>query len=222
VAQILTNDTPAGAAPQRRRVHPHKFAMWLAMGSIAMMFAGLTSAYVVRKAQGSWRFFDMPDVFWVSTAAILLSSLTLWMALRAFRARQGRRYRTLMTATLLLAIIFCVGQVVGFRQLYSQPQPLVVVGPSGGQGEAELIANGTEKTAVVVAGNPSESFLFIITGLHLLHIAGGIVALLIVFLRAFRTRVKVYNSTGLEVVSAYWHFVDLLWIYLFVFFLANQ
>jgi len=75
---------------------------------------------------------------------------------------------------------------------------------------------------VRVNGNPSESFLFIIAGIHLLHILGGIIALAIVYLKALRKRVKVYNSTGLEIVAQYWHFVDILWVYLFIFFLANQ
>ena len=75
---------------------------------------------------------------------------------------------------------------------------------------------------VTVSGNPAESFLFVIAGLHLLHILGGVIALIIVFFRAFRKNVKIYNSTGLEIVAGYWHFVDVLWIYLFVFFLANQ
>jgi cytochrome c oxidase subunit 3 len=106
------------------------------------------------------------------------------------------RYRILITVTLLLGILFCALQWIGFQQ---------------------LTANN-----IKVNGNPSESFLFIIAGLHLLHILGGIIALIIVFFRAFRTRVKVYNATGLEIVATYWHFVDVLWIYLFVFFLANQ
>jgi cytochrome c oxidase subunit 3 len=79
-----------------------------------------------------------------------------------------------------------------------------------------------EATPVRVNGNPSESFLFIIAGLHLLHLLSGIFALFIVFLRAFRTNVKIYNATGLEIVATYWHFVDVLWLYLFVFFLVNQ
>ncbi|MCB0700761.1 MAG: cytochrome c oxidase subunit 3 [Chitinophagales bacterium] len=181
---------------QRKRIHPHKFALYLAIGSIVMMFAGLTSAYIVRQAQGNWVYFEMPIVFWVSTASILLSSVTMHLGLKAFKNRQIPRYKSLITATLLLGVLFTVLQYVGFTQLYSNN--------------------------IRVDGNPSESFLFIIAGLHLLHILGGIIALLIVFFRAFRKRVKVYNATGLEIVAIYWHFVDVLWIYLFVFFLANQ
>lgn len=196
---------------QRRKIHPQKFAMWIAIASIAMMFAGFTSGYMVRKAQDNWRFFHMPGIFWVSTVCILLSSVTLTLGVKAFKNRRMQQYRALLTSTLLLGVLFGVCQAFGFYQLYHQPQ---VVNISG-------VIEQLPKT-VRVDGNPSESFLFIITGMHLLHILGGIVALLIVFFKAYRTRVKVYNANGLEIVATYWHFVDILWIYLFVFFLANQ
>lgn len=196
---------------QRKRIHPQKFAMWIAIASIAMMFAGFTSGYMVRKAQDNWRFFQMPVIFWVSTACIILSSVTLTMGVKAFKSRRMQQYRTLITLTLLLGVLFGVCQAFGFYQLYHQPQLVNI------SGTVEQVAK-----TVRVDGNPSESFLFIITGMHLLHILGGIVALVIVFFRAYRTNLKVYNATGLEIVATYWHFVDILWIYLFVFFLANQ
>jgi cytochrome c oxidase subunit 3 len=196
---------------QRRKIHPHKFALWLGMGSIAMMFAGFTSAYMVRQAQGSWRLFKMPPVFYISTLVILLSSVTLYMGVRAFKARRMLQYRSLITGTLTLGLTFGLLQCIGFYQLYHQPQKTVIAGTGA------VITD-----TVRVNGNPSESFLFIITGMHLAHILGGIVALLIVFLKAYHKRVKTYNATGLEIISSYWHFVDVLWIYLFIFFLANQ
>ncbi len=184
------------ATPQRKKIHPQKFMLWIGMASIVMMFAGLTSAYMVREAQGNWVFYKLPVIFWISTATIFASSITMALGLRAFKNRSMPKFRVLTTATLLLGIMFGVMQFIGFGQLY--------------------------ENNIRVDGNPSGSFLFIIAGLHLVHIAGGIIALLIVFFRAFRTRVKIYNSTGLEIVATYWHFVDALWIYLFVFFLANQ
>jgi cytochrome c oxidase subunit 3 len=196
---------------QRKKIHPHKFALWLAMGSIAMMFAGLTSAYVVKQAGGHWRNFTIPSIFWASTAVIIASSVTMVLAVRAFKQRQIPKYKILVTTTVILGLAFGLLQFLGFYELYATPQ--------------QLISDGVafdEMKAVRVDGNPSESFLFIIAGLHLLHILGGVVALLIVFFKAFRTRVKVYNATGLEIVASYWHFVDVLWIYLFVFFLAYQ
>jgi len=196
---------------QRKKIHPQKFAMWVAMGSIAMMFAGLTSAYVVKQATGNWRTYQLPDVFWISTIAIVLSSVTIIFGLRAFKRREIPKYKMLITTTLVLGLVFGVLQFMGFYQLYAEPQQLILNGELQGRMEA-----------VTVAGNPAESFLFVIAGLHLLHILGGVVALSIVFFKAFRKSVKVYNATGLEIVASYWHFVDVLWIYLFVFFLANQ
>jgi cytochrome c oxidase subunit III len=178
-------------AVERKKIHPHKFVLYVAIGSIIMMFAGLTSAYIVQKAQGHWVYYKLPVIFYASTATILLSSFTIAFGVRAFKHRRMPQYKMLVTTTLILGVLFAVFQCIGFKQLY-------------------------------VDGNPSESFLFIITGFHLVHILGGIIALLIVFFRAYRTRIKIYNATGLEIVAAYWHFVDVLWIYLFVFFLANQ
>lgn len=181
---------------QRRRIHPHKFNLYLGIGSIVMMFAGLTSAYIVAKAHGTWATIIMPWEFYASTAAIVLSSITVHLGVKAFKNREMPKYKMLITATLVLGLLFAALQGVGFWHLFN-----------GG-----VRMNGTR----------SESFIYIIPGLHLAHMIGGIFALIIVFFRAFRTRVKVYNATGLEIAAIYWHFVDILWIYLFVFFLANQ
>jgi cytochrome c oxidase subunit 3 len=196
---------------QRNKIHPHKFALWLAMGSIAMMFAGLTSAYVVKEAGGNWRSYHLPNIFWVSTVVILISSVTAALGVRAFKRREIPKYRMLITTTLVLGVLFGAFQFLGFYDLYTQPQQVILNGEATGR-----------MSPVTIPGNPAESFLFVIAGVHLLHIIGGIVALTIVFFRAYRKRVKVYNATGLEIVASYWHFVDALWIYLFVFFLANQ
>jgi cytochrome c oxidase subunit 3 len=100
---------------------------------------------------------------------------------------------------------------VGFYQLYHGLQQVRINGQ---------VLN--DAAPVTLGGNPSESFLFIIAGMHLVHLLGGIVALLIIFFKAFRKSVKTYDATGLEITATYWHFVDILWIYLFIFFLANQ
>ena len=196
---------------ERRRVHPQKFMMWVAMASISMAFAGLTSGYMVREAQGNWRYYNLPPLFTYSTVAIMISSITMILGVRAFKTRQMPRYRMLITATLILGLLFGALQCAGFYQLYHQLQQVRINGQ---------ILNDAQ--TVRLNGNPSESFLFIIAGLHLAHLLGGIIALLFVFLRAFSVKVKTYNATGLEIVASYWHFLDVLWIYLFVFFLVNQ
>lgn len=180
-----------------KRIHPQMFALYIAMASIAMMFAGLTSAYIVRKSQPNWRLYDLPFIFWISTAVIVSGSITVAFALRALKVQQIKKARALMLLTLILGVSFGVLQYVGFKELYHLPAP------------------------VRVDGNPSESFLFVIWGLHLVHIAGGVVALLVVFLRSFFKKGDTYNSTGLAIAANYWHFVDVLWIYLFFFFMMN-
>ena len=180
---------------QRNRIHPHKFTLWVAMGSIVMMFAGLTSAYIVRSNQANWLEFNLPAIFWYSTAVILASSITMHLSVKAFRAREMQRYRSLITITAALGVVFAVLQFFGFKELGSHGVLLL------GQGS-----------------NPAASFLAIITGLHVLHVLGGVIAILVIFIRAYNTRLKSYNTVPVEIVSTYWHFVDILWIYLFVFF----
>ncbi len=179
---------------QRQRIHPYKFTLWIAIGSIVMMFAGLTSAYIVKSNQVNWQDVKTPQVFWYSTVAILVSSLTIQMALRSFKQREMNRYRQLMAVTMLLGIVFIALQWNGFIQLWN---------------------SGTQFRGVAGAGQ----FLYVIFGLHALHVLGGAIALLIMFIKAFFGRTKTYASTGVEVMTTYWHFVDILWIYLFVFFI---
>lgn len=177
------------------RLHPHKFTLWVGIGSIIMMFAALTSAYIVRESQQNWLEFTLPKIFWYSTAVIIASSVTMHLSLKAFRERERMRYRLLLGITALLGVLFAVLQGFGFYDLYSRG--------------IQIIGEGS---------NPSASFLGIITGLHVLHVLAGVIALIIVFISAYNKRVKSYNSTPLEILSVYWHFVDILWIYLFIFF----
>jgi cytochrome c oxidase subunit 3 len=177
-----------------KRLHPHKFTLWVGIGAIIMMFAALTSAYVVRHAQQNWLEFSLPKVFWYSTAAIIASSITMQLSLKAFREHNRLRYRLLLGITALLGVLFAVLQVSGFYNLYSRG--------------IQIIGEGS---------NPSASFLGVITGLHVVHVLGGVIALLIIYIKAYSTRIKTYNSMPLEILSVYWHFVDILWIYLFIF-----
>ena len=186
-ANIKVND-------QRKKIHPHKFTLWVALGSIVMMFAGLTSAYIVKRDQATWTSFPIPRAFWYSTALILASSVTIQMALKAFRERDMLKYRNLMTLTTVLGIGFIVLQWMGFRSIWNLG--ITFKGSGGGQ------------------------FLYIIAGLHAVHVLGGIIALIVMFIKAYASRVRRYNSVPVELMSTYWHFVDLLWVYLFIFFMG--
>lgn len=177
---------------QRQKLHPHKFTLWVAIASIIMMFAGLTSAYIVKSNMANWEEVRTPVEFWYSTAAMLLSSLTIQMALRAFKQRELRNFRGLLLATLVLGVAFVYFQWKGFAWMWD---------------------NG-----VHFRGAGAGQFLYIIAGLHGLHVVGGMVAMLVMLAKAFVGRTKSYDSVPVEVMSTYWHFVDALWLYLLVFF----
>lgn len=181
---------------QRKKIHPHKFTLWVAIASIIMMFAGLTSAYIVKGSLPGWSTIQIPVLFYYSTAVILLSSVTVQLALKAFKERNMPQYRRLITVTAFLGIAFIAMQIVAFMQLWSKG--LTWSGSSG-------------------AGQ----FLYIIFGLHALHVLGGIIALMVMFFKAFSARVRNYDPVSIELASTYWHFVDVLWLYLFIFFIMS-
>jgi|SRR6218665_87655 len=178
----------------KKKLHPHKFTLWVAIASILMMFAGLTSAFIVKSNLVGWKNIGIPRVFWVSTAVIMISSLTIQMALRAFKQREMGQYRMLMGVTFGLGTLFVVLQWVGFQGLWDQ---------------------GIRFTGSAGAGQ----FLYVIFGLHAVHVIGGLVTLLVMFIKAFAGKIKLYSSVPVEVVATYWHFVDILWLYLLIFFL---
>jgi cytochrome c oxidase subunit 3 len=178
---------------QRQKIHPHKLTMWIAIGSLVMMFAGLTSAFIVKSNQPGWKDVQVPQVFWYSTLVIIASSIIVQMALRSFKQRELSRYRMLIAVTCILGLLFIILQVIGFSNLWEQ--------------------------GIRLKGSGAAQFLYVIFGLHAVHVAGGIIALLVMFIRAFFGKTKSYNPVPVEVAATYWHFVDLLWIYLFVFFM---
>ncbi len=178
---------------QRQKMHPHKFTLWVAIGSIVMMFAGLTSAFIVKSNQTGWKSVALPTAFWISTAVIIISSLTLQMALRSFKQREMSKYRSLLGITLVLGVVFIIFQWIGFKDLWAQN--------------------------ITFKGSGAGQFLYVIFGLHALHVIGGIITLVVMFIKAFVGKVKLYSSVPVEVMAIYWHFVDVLWIYLLLFFL---
>lgn len=191
----LSKDMIEAMNEQKRKIHPHKFTLWVAIGSILMMFAGLTSAYIVKRSQASWLMIEIPILFWVSTVTILASSATVQLALNALKKREMVNYRRLLVVTAVLGVLFILLQVAGFRQFAAQDIRLVGAG-----------------------SNASYSFLLAISGLHGLHVLGGVVALAVVAIRAMNNFTRSYSTVPLEIVATYWHFVDALWIYLFIFF----
>jgi cytochrome c oxidase subunit 3 len=188
----MTTTVP-GRVPQR--IHPHKFVMWVAIGGIIMMFAGLTSAYVVKKNQSSWLQFDLPVEFYYSTAIIVLSSITMYLSASSIKAGKMSQYRTMISLTAVLGIVFLVLQYLGFKDL--QAKNIAIVGPRS---------------------NSAASFLFVITFLHMMHVLGGVIALIVFWIKAIRKGLTNSSLMSVEVLGTYWHFVGVLWIYLFLFY----
>jgi len=159
------------------------------------MFAGLTSAYVVSKNRDDWVSFDLPSSFYISTLLIILSSLTFVLAKRLIKKNEAAKTTLFLVITLLLGLGFVYFQFQGFKQLI----------------EVGLYFTGKES-------NVSTSFLYVITISHLVHIFAGIIVLSVVLIQNIRGKYSAKNFLGLELGAIFWHFVDVLWIYLFLFF----
>ena len=169
--------------------------IWVSMISMTMMFAGLTSAYVVSRKRSDWVSFDLPNAFYISTVLIILSSITFILA-KAFIKKDNRKLTTVtLLSTLILGLGFIYYQFQGFNQLF----------------DAGLVFAGAESTV-------KSSFIYGITLAHLAHIAAGIIVLLVVLVNHFNKKYTSKDSLGLELGAIFWHFVDILWIYLFLFF----
>jgi cytochrome c oxidase subunit 3 len=182
---------------RRNKIHPKKFALIVACGSLMMMFAAFTSAYIVRQAAGNWLEFRLPNVFFVSTIILLASSLTFHGSYLSFKKGKEGAYRWLMVLSFVLGMGFVASQYMGWQA---------------------LVDIGVELTT-----NPSGSFVYVISGVHVAHVLGGIGALLVALLHAFTLPYKVTPKRKLrfEMTLIYWHFVDLLWVYLLLFFVMQ-
>lgn len=172
-----------------------KIVLWVALASMIMIFAGLTSGYVVRQAEGNWMAFEVPFAFYVSTGILLASSLTMFLALRAAKKDDKQALKTWLIFTLGLGFAFVFSQFIGYNQ---------------------LVKDGVFFTG----GNVAGSFFYVITGLHIAHLVGGILALLFTTGKAILEKYNSKNLLGIQLCATYWHFLDFLWLYLFVFLVA--
>jgi len=177
------------------RLHPQKVLLWVGMVSIVMLFAALSSALIVRQGEGNWNYFAMPWVFWLTSGIVLLSSGTMYLAVKATRNGNLSTQITWLWVSALLGIAFIVGQFTGWVYL--------------------------AESGIYFRDNPSNSFLIILTGLHGLHLIGGIIAIIFVLVKTLLFKYKRGETLGIELCSTYWHFMGVLWIYLFLFLLYH-
>jgi cytochrome c oxidase subunit III len=179
----------------RSSLHPQLLMMYIGMASMFMVFAGFTSAFILQKGSAHWTSIILPTTIFISTAVILASSFTMHTLLKAFKANDKAKYKTFALLTLVLGIAFVLLQILCYTQMV--------------------------KGGILLDGSASGAFLYVIAGAHLLHLIAAIITLVIVYIVAFRKNFDNSKIIAHQLLSAFWHFLDILWVYLFLFFLIN-
>ncbi|CAN5406586.1 cytochrome c oxidase subunit 3 [soil metagenome] len=173
--------------------------LWLGMISMIMIFGSLTSAYWVRRGKGDWLQFELPQLFYISTAVIIISSVAMNWVLASAKKNDFKSMKIASIITLLLGITFVVLQFKAWGVLVDQ----------------KVFFAGRES-------NAAGSFLYALTGLHLAHLAFGLMALLVVWIKTLRQKYDSENLLGIRLCAIFWHFLGALWIYLFLFLLIAR
>lgn len=184
----------------RLNLSPKKFNMWLFIFTSFMLFAAFTSGFIVYSGgRGHGINVQLPDVFKYSTAVIIISSITLFLASRATKRLEFAKQKLFLWLTFALGITFCCLQVYGWYLL-------------------------AYKMRIFFTGNAnaSQSFIYVFTGVHLIHIVAGLLVIINALRNVYRNTSQVINLYKMEMTSIFWHFLDIIWIYLYVFLLLNQ
>lgn len=183
---------------QPGRINPQKFGLWISMASLIMMFGAFTSAYIVRHAAGNWLEFAVPKVFIVSTMVLILSSVSLQMSYNAFKASKETMYKALLILSFVLGVAF-----LGLQY----------------QGWTTLLEWGVDFKI-----NPSASFFYLINWVHAAHILAGLTTLVVALMHAFSLKFEVteLRRHRFQLVLQFWHFLGILWIYLYGFLLLTR
>jgi len=172
-----------------------KMMLWFGLISLIMSFMGWTSAYIVSRTRPDWLSeLELPDAFVVSLVVILLSSLTFILAKRALKSNNRQLTTIWLVATLFLGVVFVLNQFSGFQQLIDSGN--YVTGPTS---------------------NPKASFIYVIAFAHILHVAIGLICISVVLYKHLNKKYSPSNMLGFELAATFWHFVDILWLYLFLF-----
>ena len=162
------------------------------MASVMMLFMSLTSAYIVRRAEGNWVYFELPRIFYYSTFIVIAGSITMQIAFLAAKRNLIKRLRLFLGISFVISLTFLVTQYLGLVELVNQGH-------------------------YFTGGNPSESFFYVFPWLHGVHIVSAIIFLLIVWRSAVKEKINSNDTSQIEMCTTYWHFLGVLWVYLFVF-----
>ena len=180
---------------KEKKARAKKMMLWFGIVSLLMSFAGWTSAFVVSSSREDWLDgFKLPSSFTISVVLIIISSITLILAKRALKSGNRSQTTLFLLLTLVFGVGFIVSQLMGFQQII------------------ELGYNFTGPTS-----NITMSYIYIIAAVHILHVVVGLICLLVVIYNHFKQKYNAENMLGFELAANFWHFVDLLWLYLFLF-----
>ncbi len=172
-----------------------KMMLWFGIVSLIMSFGGLTSAFIVSSSREDWlQDFQLPQAFTISLVLIVVSSITFILAKRTLKTDNRNATTIFLLVTLALGIGFITAQFIGFGQIMEEGY------------------NFTGPTS-----NITMSYIFLIAAVHIAHVAAGLICLLVVIYNHFKQRYNSQNMLGLELTATFWHFVDILWVYLFFF-----
>tara|TARA_B100000497_G_scaffold63264_1_gene71526 strand:+ start:257 stop:838 length:582 start_codon:yes stop_codon:yes gene_type:complete len=180
---------------QDKQKRAKKMMLWFGIISLVMSFAGLTSAFIVSSSREDWLVnFTLPSAFTYSTLIILLSSVLLFLAKQSFKNNKSAITTSLLIGAFVLGIVFIYSQIQGFNQ---------------------IIASGYNFTGPT--SNITISYIYVIAVVHILHVLAGIICLFVVIINQLNKKYSKQNRLGFDLASNFWHFVDILWVYLFFF-----
>ena len=180
---------------QGKQKRAKKMMLWFGIISLVMSFAGLTSAFIVSSSREDWLVnFTLPSAFIYSTLIIILSSILLFLAKQSFKNNKSAITSSLLIGAFVLGIVFIYSQIQGFNQ---------------------IIASGYNFTGPT--SNITISYIYVIAVVHILHVLAGIICLFVVIINQLNKKYSKQNRLGFDLASNFWHFVDVLWVYLFFF-----
>ena len=180
---------------QEKNKRAKKMMLWFGIISLIMSFAGLTSAFLVSRSREDWLSdFQLPTAFTISLILIIASSITIILAKKSLKTNKTSAATLFLLLTLVLGVAFIFSQINGFN---------------------EIIASGYNFTGPT--SNVTMSYIYVIAFVHIVHVVAGLIALLVVIINNFRKKYSADNMLGVELVATFWHFIDILWIYLFFF-----
>lgn len=180
---------------QEKHSRAKKMMLWFGIISLVMSFAGWTSAFVVSSSREDWmKDFVLPNAFLISTILVVLSSVTFILSKRALQNSQRQKATVLLLVTFGLGVAFILNQFFGFQEIINMGY------------------NFTGPTS-----NVTMSYIYLIAMVHILHVIVGLICILVVIYNHFKQKYTADNMLGFELAATFWHFIDILWVYLFLF-----